>query len=201
MDQQVVENVELYFAGHGNDLINLADPVFTLNELNIFGSHGNDILWGNVENDLIFGEQGDDHLVGGPGDDILVGGSDNDYLGGGFGSDIYAAGIDEDIIKETADDDLNYIYAPSGLTKNDLSYTLLGNDLLIEFADMWQVTIVDQFAASNSGIDAIVLEDGTGETIDLRAMFVLEPSAICLILPVILATVARRERPLRGVPA
>ena len=94
MDQQVVTNVEVFFAGAGNDLIQMADPLFVLNELTILGSRGDDILWSNINDDVVLGEGGKDHIVGGPGNDRLEGGPGSDYIGGGQGNDILNGGND-----------------------------------------------------------------------------------------------------------
>lgn len=213
LDLQVVINVEVYFSGQGNDLIQLADPSFVLNELTILGSGGDDVLWSNIEDDVVLGEGGNDHLVGGPGNDRLEGGNDQDYIGGGVGDDTlnggrgndelvggpgadkYITGLDNDIIREISGLELNVIHLQNGLLLDDLTFEVQGVDLLIYYPDgLGQVTIAGQFLSPISGIDQIIADNGNGEILDLRAMFIPEPTSAVIALAMVLVGTLPRQR-------
>lgn len=69
----------------GNDLILLASNV--VNNAEIYGGSGNDLISGGSGNDRIFGEDGHDVLLGNAGNDDLFGGDGDDWLFGGLGVD------------------------------------------------------------------------------------------------------------------
>ncbi|HQV14315.1 MAG TPA: calcium-binding protein, partial [Denitromonas sp.] len=62
------------------------------NDSTLFGSAGNDYLYGKAGGDLLVGGEGMDYIFGRDGDDIIVGGAGNDYLFGEAGSDTYLFG-------------------------------------------------------------------------------------------------------------
>lgn len=95
-------------------------------ELNpVWGTPGDDVLYGTVHRDVIYGGSGDDviHgdnqgdcLIGGPGDDVLHGGNSTDVLIGGAGRDTLYGNNGGDFLYGDADDD--WLYggnAPDGL--------------------------------------------------------------------------------------
>lgn len=98
LQQQIVQNIETFFASNGGDLIQMADETLTMGDLNMFGGNGNDILWGNVGHDHIFGSTGNDNIDGGPGSDSLYGENDNDKMNGGLGDDWLNGGSGNDIL-------------------------------------------------------------------------------------------------------
>ena len=91
---QIVKNIEVFIAGDGDDVLDLADVTFTLPSMVLFGGAGDDIIWGNVGNDFISGSDGNDIINGGPGNDTIYGENDNDliYFGIGSGSDTNSGG-------------------------------------------------------------------------------------------------------------
>ncbi len=95
---QVLQNIEIFQAGSGGDIINLSSNVYSLNSVIILGGLGDDILWGNVNADIILGSGGDDIIDGGHGNDELFGEADNDRIGGGLGDDIVDGGAGNDIL-------------------------------------------------------------------------------------------------------
>jgi len=62
----------------------------------VYGSPGNDMLWGGWRSSVLRGEGGDDVLIGGTNNDRLLGGSGNDWIDGAWGNDLLngGAGID-----------------------------------------------------------------------------------------------------------
>jgi Ca2+-binding RTX toxin-like protein/methionine-rich copper-binding protein CopC len=72
----------------------------------LFGLAGNDTLDGGAGDDYVDGDDGDDTLVGGDGNDRLVGGNGNDTLDGGEGNDTLAAGNGRDVLRGGAGNDI-----------------------------------------------------------------------------------------------
>ena len=58
-----------------------------IENLQLHGSDGNDVLRGSSDSDTLIGDDGNDRLIGGGGNDLLRGGQGNDVLDGGTGSD------------------------------------------------------------------------------------------------------------------
>ena len=74
-----VEDVEVIYAGAGNDIIDLTSDNFNLiDAISVNGEEGDDILWGSTGVDTINGGAGNDVINGGVGSDILTGGSGAD---------------------------------------------------------------------------------------------------------------------------
>ena len=82
LSTQRISNIEVIFAGGGDDIIDLTSPDYLIgmNDMQIYGESGDDVIWGADE---------DQYLSGGSGDDVLFGGSGNDVLDGGTGSDVF----------------------------------------------------------------------------------------------------------------
>lgn len=104
------------------------------NDLNIYGSTGNDVLKGFEKNDYIVGGAGNDSLWGNGGTDRLVGGDGNDTLVGGAGNDtLYGQNGNDKLKGGTGNDKLvggegnDKLYGEDG---NDLLYGGNGNDVL-----------------------------------------------------------------------
>lgn len=125
------ENIPLIEGGAGNDWL--------------FGTTGDDSMFGYGEGDGIEGKEGNDYLDGGPGDDNLYGGPGNDTLVGGEGIDTFyfALGDGHDLIMDGEDADI--IIFKDGVTLNDLSANIAGNDLIIN--------------VGTSGNDSITIKD------------------------------------------
>ncbi|MGB4107438.1 MAG: calcium-binding protein [Alphaproteobacteria bacterium] len=98
LHQQMIHSVEVFVAGAGGDIIHMADDEIETDDLIMFGSGGDDILWANVGNDIVSGAQGQDRIDGGPGQDTLHGDEGNDAVNGGDGNDIIRGGIGNDIL-------------------------------------------------------------------------------------------------------
>jgi Ca2+-binding RTX toxin-like protein len=142
---QLVKNIEIFIAGNGGDIINLADADITYGDVQIFGGNGDDILWGNIGNDLIEGGGGNDIIDGGPGNDELIGGvvgfggDDNDQIFGGEGDDIIRGNDGDDIL-----------YGGTDLGLRDLDKDFMDN---ISFPDLVSGTnIVDLVPPGTSSL-------------------------------------------------
>lgn len=71
----------------------------------IFGTSGNDKLFGGNKKDLIIGLEGDDIIQGGNNDDCIVGGDGNNKIDGGNGRDVITSGSGDDRIDGGNNDD------------------------------------------------------------------------------------------------
>ncbi|MCC7305077.1 MAG: tandem-95 repeat protein [Alphaproteobacteria bacterium] len=186
LNQQVVKDVEIFFAGDGGDVIQMAHGSITTGDITIFGGQGDDILWSNVGNDTIFGAGGHDIIDGGPGSDQLFGEDDNDRISGGSGNDtvdggtgndtllggdgadMYYAGDGNDQITDAADGDTDVIYLPFGITLANVTFTNVGNDLHMTVGSVGSIVIHGQFDSASSGIDTLIFSNNT--TFDLRTL-------------------------------
>ncbi len=122
---------------------------------------------GSDSDGLVVGGLGHDKLKGGDGDDRLVGGPGNDNLKGGGGNDTYVFdfGDGHDKIDNNAkgsDDDFDVIQFLSRVTPNDLWFSQLGDDLLIDVIGTNDQIEVDKwFKDDNHRVDQIVTATGT----------------------------------------
>ncbi|MCZ6106227.1 hypothetical protein O6B34_09215 [Campylobacter ureolyticus] len=126
-----------------DELIGYNDHSYNINALD-----GNDTIITNIKDDILIGGKGDDTLIGKAGNDIYIFGKD-------FGNDT--------IIEEN--NDKNVIKFTDGISKDDLLFKKLNNDLVI-LQNKNSVTIKDMFngASINSKIDKIVFDDGSSIT-------------------------------------
>ena len=126
-----------------DELIGYNDHSYNINALD-----GNDTIITNIKDDILIGGKGDDTLIGKAGNDTYIFGKD-------FGNDT--------IIEENSDK--NVIKFTDGISKDDLLFKKLNNDLVI-LQNKNSVTIKDMFngASINSKIDKIVFDDGSSIT-------------------------------------
>lgn len=104
---QMFSGIERFFAGDGNDIVNLASTKYVLADTIIDGGNGDDILWANAGNDTVNGRGGNDIIDGGPGNDVLNGGAGNGVAG--TGDDTIAGGSGADWLRgEDGNDTLEY---------------------------------------------------------------------------------------------
>lgn len=142
--------VDSVYGGSGNDTI--------------YGDDGNDTLRGYDGNDTIYGGDGDDAIVGNGGTDVIYGGAGNDILSadiggpgqiisGGTGNDSIDAGSDEDVLYNLGDGHdqihsamgITDLRLGSGITLNDLSFSVQGSSLRIDIAGVQagSITVTD----------------------------------------------------------
>ena len=98
-----IQNIEYIAASSGSDIINLASYINTMNDIQVNGGGGNDIIWTNDGDDIIAGADGNDHIVTGSGNDRIQGLNDDDYLNGGLDADYLEGGNGNDRLKYSAD--------------------------------------------------------------------------------------------------
>ncbi|MFN4264433.1 MAG: putative Ig domain-containing protein [Aquabacterium sp.] len=136
----------------GDDVIYGTSGVDVLN-----AGDGNDIILGSAGDDVLDGGEGDDLIFGGSGDDTLTGGPGADELYGEWGGDtyVYEIGHGEVIIdddhkslsrapssefewgygEEVIDTAPNVLSFGAGIRREDLRFSELDGDLLIEFSN------------------------------------------------------------------
>jgi Ca2+-binding RTX toxin-like protein len=88
--------VVVFFAGDGNDHVQLDQATSSRWKSLLFGEAGNDKLTGGNLADLLDGGLGNDSLLGMGGNDKLIGGDGNDTLKGGSGEDTLEGGLGKD---------------------------------------------------------------------------------------------------------
>jgi len=138
------------YGGSGNDTI--------------YGDGGNDVLSGYDGNDVIYGGDGDDFLTGNGGTDVIYGGAGNDTLAANIGGpgQIVSGGTGDDSIDAVSDEDVLYnlgdghdqihsalgvtdLRLGSGITLDDLSFSVQGTSLRIDIAgaQAGSITVTD----------------------------------------------------------
>ena len=114
------------------------------------GSEGDDTLIGSSEANILVGVSGNDTLTGGGGNDDLYGGEGNDTY-------VFGPGDGFDRILEFSGTDT--LQVTGGLTLADLTFTQVGDDLVIDIAS--GVTIRNQFSGDPSGVvEFVSFDDG-----------------------------------------
>lgn len=122
-------SIENLYGSNGNDYLYGDGGANILN-----GGNGNDYLYGRNGNDRIFGGFGNDYLSGGNGNDTLYGDAGKDTLYGGGGNDTLYGGNDADTLYGDAGNDTLYGQHGAdtliGGAGNDKLYGGSGNDRL-----------------------------------------------------------------------
>jgi len=185
----VVEQLE-FADGSSIRLAALVDP----------GTDGDDLIIGTPFNDVIDAKAGNDEVYGLDGDDTLKGGNGNDYLEGGAGSDTLTGGTDNDVmiggsgfdtylfnlgdgsdtVFDTAENGVgNILSFGDGITRNDITMTVDGDDLLISYGSLGDHVRINNYnptgARGDLPISALQLADGT--TVYLQEMLNQAPLA------------------------
>jgi len=111
------------------------------------GRDGDDLIYGGTGNDQLTGGTGNDQLYGGEGLDILIGDNGNNLLDGGDGEDIYVFDMfsQKNIIHDSDDSILKF----NGITSNDITLEVTGNDLNIHYNESSVVTISNFILQNN----------------------------------------------------
>lgn len=129
----------------------------------LFGGGGDDRLEGGDGNDYLSGGfgtgtgTGNDVLVGGAGNDTLVGEDGNDTLIGGTGDDQYIFDATSLDTIDTSDGGNDGLFFSGTITKDKLTFTREGNDLLVTVnANAAQrVRVTNHFLGGDYAIDYV----------------------------------------------
>ncbi|SFG13752.1 calcium-binding protein [Neptunomonas qingdaonensis] len=135
----------------------------------IFAFSGDDELYGGAGNDQLYGgngsgnDSGDDLLIGGDGNDTLRGEDGQDFLQGGAGNDhyYYSAGDGVDVI-DNAGGGADWILLNGGITRQRLSFSQSGDDLVIRLDndENQQITVLKHFLGGDYAISYVQPSDG-----------------------------------------
>ena len=182
---------QFYGSAYGVEEIVFADgTVWDLEAIKsrvLLGEGGDDSLLGfDDRDDLIIGGAGNDTLQGLSGNDTLIGGTGNDELYGGRGGDtyIYQAGDGQTTIDDghyalksggvsppPVDDAPNILSFGAGIRSEDLSYSGVGGNLVITFANQPGDKVILRGyepgrATQTRSVDIIRFADGTEIAVD-----------------------------------
>lgn len=157
--EQMVFNVEVFFAGDGGDVIQLADAEFILDDIEVIGGDSDDLILSNAGDDELNGGGGDDIIDGGPGDDLLIGDNDfnvntgNDRLNGGAGADLLLGQSGDDTLIYFADLQDNGSFAAwnigsPGVPGTSTIVTFSGSNMSLDIFD------------GGTGFDTLLMTDG-----------------------------------------
>ncbi len=130
-----------------------------------FVSRGFDVD-GDVENNELTGSNVTDRINGLAGDDVILSGDGNDVLNGGLGDDLLEGGSGDDVYLFRLGDGHDVISDVSGfdkiqlgirITESDLSYDVVGDDLVISIGDTDSITIQGEYLGNS--IEEIAFSD------------------------------------------
>lgn len=160
---------DLLIGGDGNDCLSGGND----NDI-LYGDNGNDTLNGEAGNDKLFGGKDNDTLSGGEGNDLLNGGEGTNFLSGSSGNDTYlfTQGATNTTINENTfgfnlfgrwigqNGGNDTVKFGEGITKEDISFLMKGNDLLLQYGHSEFITIQNQKNEGNR-IEKMELNDGS----------------------------------------
>jgi Ca2+-binding RTX toxin-like protein len=157
----------------------------------LVGSGGDDALFGNAGDDLLRGGNGNDVLQGEAGSDVLRGGNDQNVLDGGSGDDLIfdgsgdsfiSGGAGDDTIKMATGNDViafnsgdgwdtiigggdggNTLSFGGGIRYSDLSFSKVGDDLIVNTGENEGVVLNDWYAGTQSVLNLQLILDATDE--------------------------------------
>ncbi len=150
-DVPMIEDVERFYMGKGDDLLDMSSDVYTYGDIFAAGGSGNDIIWSNAGNDELRAGSGDDWIHGGEGNDVIRLGHGADLAQGGEGDDKIYAQLGNDEVYGDAGNDL--LYGGSG---EDQIFGGEGNDQIYGQND-------DDFISGGEGND--MLNGGRGNDV------------------------------------
>ncbi|WP_277345435.1 calcium-binding protein, partial [Pelagibius litoralis] len=131
---------------------------------NVLGSTGDNMLYGDATGNRLDGYLGDDTLAGRGGDDSLLGGAGSDDF-------LYDIGDGNDLITEVAGDSTgDRLVFGAGILQGNVSYHLSPDqsELLVSLSDGAVITLQQQFAGDEAGIDSLHFVDGSSRsTLDI----------------------------------
>lgn len=167
------------------------DFVEYLKTLPVYGTDGDDRIYGSSLNESFLTGDGNDIIYAQDGDDYLDGGAGNDRLEGGAGDDIYRFGFGygQDTILEAAGSQDVIELAPD-VTASDLTFRRDGFNLIISLSDGSELTVTNwsysdagdyRYGSRNYGsdnnrsyfVETIRFTNGVDADIDLKDLLEL----------------------------
>lgn len=144
-------------------------------------SDDSNYIWASDLSERIDARGGDDRLAMGGGDDTAIGGAGNDVLDGGTGNDLLRgdAGMDEYVLRsgsgnDTIDAAEASDYPMDMLRFEDVPFDGVtavlrsGDDLILQYGAGDQVTVLNHFINTTSGIAQVIFSD---QTVMTEALF------------------------------
>gem|GEM_PF-250245 len=159
------DDVVVEAAGAGTDQIQAsASYALSANVENLFLTGSAAINGtGNALDNYIAGNGAANTIHGGGGNDTIVGGGGNDTLIGGTGDDkyIFDAGSGSDVV-DNADGGFDGIFFTNGITRERLSFSRDGDDLLIfvDASSTPSVRVLNHFLGGDAAIDYVQPDGG-----------------------------------------
>ncbi len=151
------DDSDIVYGGDGDDTLDGGSGNDALH-----GGSDDDTLEGGTGGDTLNGDAGNDTLSGGDGYDTLSGGTGNDVLSGNGGDDTYVFSLldgQDTIVNDANTDDFD-VLMPTEINSNDLWFSQVGNDLVIDVIGTDDQITVDQwFAGQNNQLDSIQAAD------------------------------------------
>ena len=92
-------------AEHDQGVVQIDGVLVSVEQANITGTDGDDVLSGTATADVINGLAGNDQLSGLGGNDRVIGDAGNDWLQGGDGNDTLSGGDGDDVMESDAGSD------------------------------------------------------------------------------------------------
>ena len=167
------------------------DFVEYLKTLPVYGTDGDDRIYGSSLNESFLAGDGNDIIYAQDGDDYLDGGAGNDHLEGGSGNDTYRFGFGygKDTILEAAGSQDVIELAPD-VTASDLTFRRDGFNLIISLSDGSELTVTNwsysdagdyRYGSRNYGsdnnrsyfVEKIKFANGVDADIDLKDLLEL----------------------------
>jgi Ca2+-binding RTX toxin-like protein len=146
--------------------VTLDGQVLQIEQDNIVGTEGNDVLNGTTGNDTIDGLGGNDTIYGLDGGDQLIGSTGDDSLYGEAGDDTLDGGEGDDYLLPGPG--VNAVIGGAGSDRLDLDYSTATADLTVNYSNANNGTISD--GSTLKEVEMVVLTSGAGnDTIDISA--------------------------------
>lgn len=143
-----------YYNSHPLEELHFADGTVKLlpqMDITLVQGNHNETINGTDSNETIYGNGGNDTINGNYGNDILIGGTGNDTLNGGGDNDTYVYNLGDGLDTITDDAGSNKIIFGEGITQNNLTFTQMGNNLLIYLnGDKNQGIMINNFFYNDS---------------------------------------------------
>ena len=137
------------------------------------GGTGVDVLQGGEGSDVLHGGTGNNVLDGGSGDDLIFDGSGDSFISGGAGNDTIKMGTGKDVIAFNSGDGWDTIIGGGdggntlsfggGIRYSDLSFSKLGDDLIVTSGQNEGIVLNDWYAGSKSVLNLQIILDATDE--------------------------------------